>query len=111
MTRRAGGFESLIQDHDLCQVLRLRAVTVLHERVETQLARIRGGVSENQVQPLLEERVEAAKELRDAEMQVLEAAAGVLAEEKSTLLTDDQVVAYIGSMEDDGAAPNEDDFS
>ncbi|KAM4066161.1 SET domain-containing protein [Hirsutella rhossiliensis] len=126
MTDRATDLEALIQNHPLCQVFRLRAVAVVHERIETQLARIKGGPSDDELQPLMaagllrEECIAAARTLREVETCVLEAAAEALESEKSTLLAHDHVVAYLGSVEDgrnDEApletTPNEeeDDFS
>ena len=52
VTERAGDFESLIEGHQLRQVFRLRAVTVLHQVVEEQLASIHNGPSDSQLEPL-----------------------------------------------------------
>ncbi|POR32621.1 SET domain protein [Tolypocladium paradoxum] len=125
VTERAAEFEALIQGHDLCEVFKLRAVAVLHERVETQLASIKGGPPEDQLQPLVEagllkeECVDVARALKEVEGPVLEAATQALESEKSILLAHDHVVAHLGSMEvaQNGqgprlSSPNEDeDFS
>ncbi|PNY26362.1 SET domain protein, partial [Tolypocladium capitatum] len=101
VTARAGDFEGLIRGHELCDVFRLRAVAVLHELVETQLSGIRGGPRSEQLQQaaaaglLRDEHVAAAQALKEAEGQVLEAAAQALAGEKSNLLARDHVVAYL----------------
>ncbi|EQK99192.1 SET domain protein [Ophiocordyceps sinensis CO18] len=126
VTGRASDLETLVQDHPLCQVFRLRAVAVLLERIETQLAKLKGDPSDDKRQPLIaagllrEECIAAARTLRQAETGLLEAAVEALESEKSTLLTHDQVVAYLGAMEDgrNDEAPlgtthneGEDDFS
>ncbi|KND86675.1 SET domain-containing protein 8 [Tolypocladium ophioglossoides CBS 100239] len=113
VTERAADFEALIRGHDLCEVFKLRAVAVLHERVEIQLTSIKGGPSEDQLQQLAaagllkDEFVEAARVLKEVEGQ------------KSILLAHDHVAAYLGSTEvaQNGqgprlSSPNEDgDFS
>ncbi|PFH55949.1 hypothetical protein XA68_17335 [Ophiocordyceps unilateralis] len=110
ITGRATELESLIEGHSLCQVFRLRAVALVHERVETQLARVRHVPS----QPL-EARdacAAAAYALREVETGLLEAAAGALEHQKSMLLARDDVVRYLASMADGGDEDEvEDDFS
>ena len=89
VTERAADFEALTQNHDLCEVFRLRAIAVLHERVEAQLAGLRGGPPKDQLQPLIaagllkEECVEAAEALKTVEGPILEAAAQALESEVS----------------------------
>ncbi|KAJ6440526.1 SET domain-containing protein [Purpureocillium lavendulum] len=106
VTERAGDFEALIQAHELCEVFKLRVVAVLSEKVGEQLARIRSGPPDDQLERLVaagllrHECIESARTLKDLETQVLEAAVPTLEQEKSTLLAHDHVVAYLGSMED-----------
>lgn len=89
VTEQAADFEALIRGHDLCEVFKLRAVAVLHERVEAQLASIKGGPPEDQLRPLVaagllkEGCVEAAQVLKEVEGPVLEAAAQALESEVS----------------------------
>ncbi|GFP56274.1 SET domain-containing protein 8 [Trichoderma asperellum] len=121
VTGRTGEFESLIQDHPLCQIFKLRAVAVLEERVSSQLDRITAKISygaTEQSQAANQPRVEcmlAAEKLRDLEAQILQGAAAALENEKARLLLDARVVTYLGSMEDtqneqaSNQASNEDD--
>ncbi|RFU74061.1 set domain [Trichoderma arundinaceum] len=125
VTKRTGEFETLIQDHDLYQVFKLRAVAVLEERVALQLDRISSGSSYGETEQLQAaasqpraECILAAEKLRDLETQVLQGVAEALENEKARLLLDARVVTYLGSMEDaqneqaSGLSSNEeDDFS
>lgn len=87
VTGRASDLETLVQDHPLCQVFRLRAVAVLLERIETQLAKLKGDPSNDKLQPLIaagllrEECIAAARTLRQAETGLLEAAVEALESE------------------------------
>ncbi|KAL7936911.1 hypothetical protein V8C35DRAFT_294176 [Trichoderma chlorosporum] len=123
ITDRVDDLETLVQDHDLYQVFKLRAVAVLEERVAMQLDRISGfsyGVTE-QPQAANQPRAEcmlAAETLRDLETQVLQGAAKALENEMARLFLDASVVTYLGSMEDaqneqasEPAANEDDDFS
>lgn len=110
ITGRASELEKLVQNHDLYLVFRLRAVSVVHELVETQLARIRHVPS----QPLgaRDACLAAASALREAETGLLKAAAGALEREKSTLLDHEDVTRYLASMaNEEGQDEDEDDFS
>ncbi|KAH0532777.1 hypothetical protein TsFJ059_001420 [Trichoderma semiorbis] len=124
ITDRTDELETLVQNHDLYQVFKLRAVAVLEERVAMQLDRISSGLSygvTEQPQAANQPRAEcmlAAETLRDLETQVLQGVAEALENEKARLLLDARVVTYLGSMEDaqneqaSGPAANEeDDFS
>ncbi|PHH74845.1 hypothetical protein CDD83_4493 [Cordyceps sp. RAO-2017] len=89
VTERAGQLGSLIEGHRLCPVFRLRAVAVLHERVERQLARCAsdGLAGGDQLRPLVatgllrEACISDARALREAEVVLLEAAAQELDKE------------------------------
>ncbi|PNP53106.1 hypothetical protein THARTR1_06316 [Trichoderma harzianum] len=121
VTDRTDDLETLVQNHDLYQVFKLRAVAVLEERVAMQLDRISSGLSygvTEQPQAANQPRAEcmlAAETLRDLETQVLQGVAEALENEKARLLLDARVVTYLGSMEDaqneqaSGPAANEDD--
>ncbi|PON21588.1 hypothetical protein TGAM01_v209477 [Trichoderma gamsii] len=124
VTGRTDEFESLIQDHPLSQIFKLRAVAVLENLVAAQLNRITAEISygvTEQSQAANQPRVEcmlAAEKLRDLEAQTLQGAAAALENEKARLLLDARVVAYLGSMEDtqneqasDQASNEDDDFS
>ncbi|EGR47793.1 uncharacterized protein TRIREDRAFT_122428 [Trichoderma reesei QM6a] len=122
VTERTGEFETLVQNHPLHQVFKLRAVAVLEERVAMQLDRISSGPSygatEQSHAAANEPRGEcrlAAETLRDLETQVLQGVAQALENEKARLLQDEAVVTYLGSTEDvqneqaPGPASNDDD--
>lgn len=87
VTDQTSDFETLVQGHALRQVFRLRAVAVVHERVEAQLARVQAGPCADQPEPSMaakpvrEECVASATTLREMESRLLEAAAEALATE------------------------------
>lgn len=87
VTERAGAFETLILDHPLCAVFKLRVVAILHELVSTQLAQLRPGISHDQLASLLAagllraECAQTAGLLREIEASLLEDAAEVLENE------------------------------
>lgn len=89
VTDQADDFESLIQSHELCQVFKLRAVTVLYEKVEEQLASINSGPTDNQLEPLQAagllraECIAAARILKDVESKLLASALEALDHEVS----------------------------
>lgn len=91
VTGRTDEFESLIQDHHLCQIFKLRAVAVLEDLVAAQLDRITVQISygaTEQSQAANQPRVEcmlAAEKLRDLEAQILQGAAAALENEVSIL--------------------------
>lgn len=84
VTARADDFEVLIEQHPLCQVFRLRVVTVLHEVVSTQLTHLPSEISHDQLDPLRraglvrEECIRAAETLWEVEASVLESATEAL---------------------------------
>ncbi|PHH80149.1 hypothetical protein CDD80_2687 [Ophiocordyceps camponoti-rufipedis] len=110
ITGRVSELETLIKDHGLHHVFRLRAAAVVHERVEAQLARIRDVSS----QPLgvRDACIAAASALREAETGLLEAAAEALDHEKTTLLDHEDVTRYLASTaNEEDQNGDEDDFS
>ncbi|KAF4455658.1 SET domain-containing protein 8 [Fusarium austroafricanum] len=124
VTARADDFGDLIKGHPLCQVFRLRAVSVLHEVVSNHLMQLSSDISHDELEALRrtgqvkDDRLQLAGKLREIEASVLESAAVVLNEQRAHLFADDHVVAYLGSMEasQDGKVPEpaaneEDDFS
>ena len=84
MTARADDFEVLIEQHPLCEVFRLRVVTVLYEVVSTQLTHLPSEISHDQLDPLRraglvrEECIRAAETLWEVEASVLESATEAL---------------------------------
>ncbi|AEO56060.1 hypothetical protein MYCTH_107134, partial [Thermothelomyces thermophilus ATCC 42464] len=114
VTERTRDFETLVRTHPLAAVLRLRVVTVVEEALRAQLERLRSapaipvpvlnGEQEDATAPRLrEDCVRAAATLRDIEANILEDAITVLDREwciiRSLLLTDENVVAYLGLKE------------
>ncbi|KAL2148765.1 hypothetical protein VTH82DRAFT_1912 [Thermothelomyces myriococcoides] len=110
VTDRTRDFESLVRTHPLASVLRLRVVTVVEEALRAQLERLRSvpatpdpvpdeGQEGASAPRLREDCVRAATTLRDIEANILEVAIQVLDRERSFLLMDKNVVAYLGLAE------------
>lgn len=126
VTNQTKKFESLIRSHPLSVVFRLRIVTVVQERLQTQLELAQMYGSETNPGNVREECLEAAQLLRRIETSILESAVDFLDKEvcsveeksansisdaaactaadqglmqKNSLLTDKNVVAYLGSTE------------
>ncbi|RDA89967.1 hypothetical protein CP533_6671 [Ophiocordyceps camponoti-saundersi (nom. inval.)] len=100
ITERATELETLVEDHRLSSVFRLRAVAVIHERVEAQLARIKTCVPPEEAKER-DACVAAAAALREVETGLLEAASEALQLEAN-------VVKYLASSTD---FEDEEDFS
>ncbi|KAF5026185.1 hypothetical protein F66182_1749 [Fusarium sp. NRRL 66182] len=87
VTTRAEDFETLIEGHPLCQVFRLRVVSILHEVVSDHLMQLSSEISHDQLEPLRQaglvrdDRLRAAEILREIEASVLESAVKVLDEQ------------------------------
>ncbi|KAF4344663.1 SET domain protein [Fusarium beomiforme] len=87
VTARANDFEDLIKDHPLCQIFRLRAVSVLHEVVSNHLMQLSSEISHDELEPLRragqvrDDRLQMVKKLREMEASVLESAALALEEQ------------------------------
>ncbi|KAH7262306.1 hypothetical protein BKA59DRAFT_505339 [Fusarium tricinctum] len=124
VTTRADGFEDLIKDHPLCQIFRLRVVSVLHEVVSDHLMQLSSEISHEQLEPLRrsglirDDRLQTVEMLRSIESGVLESVAAALDEQRTHLFADDHVVAYLGEMEasqggqaSEPTSNEEDDFS
>ncbi|CAI4215400.1 unnamed protein product [Parascedosporium putredinis] len=107
VTDRVESFDLLIDSHDLSQIFRLRVVTVMEELVSNHLERM-GSTNSPEEEELLrsihgEPRADCiamADTLRGIEYTILESVLQCLHEQKETLLADDSVRAYLGSMED-----------
>ncbi|KAK3308983.1 uncharacterized protein B0T15DRAFT_483489 [Chaetomium strumarium] len=119
VTDRAAGFEALIRYHPLAAVLQLRVVTVVQEQLQTQLEGLRSSTFPERADPMQRgDCFKAASLLRQVEAKILESAIEALEVERSTLLKDRNVVAYLGLMEhaeldlaDEEASNEADDFS
>jgi hypothetical protein len=87
VTTRADGFEDLIKDHSLCQIFRLRVVSVLHEVVSSHLMQLSSEISHEQLEPLRraglvrDDRLQTVEMLRGIESGVLESVAAALDEQ------------------------------
>ncbi|KAK3378072.1 hypothetical protein B0H63DRAFT_235563 [Podospora didyma] len=123
VTNRMAEFETLIQSHPLCSIFKLRTITVVHGCLQSQLERAQSNMIDALPAPKADssprqECVQAALLLRRIEIGILEAGIEALEDEKTTLLTDEHVVSYLGSMEtaesdlvDEEASNEADDFS
>ncbi|KAF5702698.1 SET domain-containing protein [Fusarium globosum] len=89
-TARAKDFGDLIKNHPLCQIFRLRAVSVLHEVVTDHLMQLSSEISHDELEPLLragqirDGRLQLAQKLRETESSVLESAVIALDEQVCT---------------------------
>ncbi|KAK2736519.1 set domain-containing protein [Colletotrichum kahawae] len=106
VTASTTSFEEHIDGHALAQIFRLRVVTVLQDLVAGQLERLATGMSLDDLDASLSEGglicgacITAAATLREQETSLLEAAMKSLEDQKTQLLADENVVAYLGSME------------
>ncbi|GKT60530.1 SET domain-containing protein [Colletotrichum tofieldiae] len=125
VTTTTRAFNQHINGHPLAQIFRLRVVTVLQDLVASQLERLATGMSLEDLDESLNEGglvcgvcINAAATLRERETSLLGATMKALEDQKTQLLADENVVAYLGSMEDtqndlaEGEASNdEEDFS
>ncbi|KAK1700467.1 SET domain-containing protein [Colletotrichum godetiae] len=107
VTTTTMAFEQHIDGHPLAQIFRLRVVSVLGDLVASQLERLATGMSLEDLDESLNEGglvcgtcISAAATLREQETSLLEAAVKAIEEQKTELLADENVVAYLGSMED-----------
>lgn len=82
-TDQAANFETLIQDHPLCPLFRLRAVIVLAGQLTARLGRIRNTPISEQPEgaQLREACIQAAGVLKDIEISLLEATLAALKEQ------------------------------
>ncbi|WYZ41711.1 hypothetical protein EsH8_V_000606 [Colletotrichum jinshuiense] len=107
VTTTTMAFEQHIVGHPLAEIFRLRVVTVLQDLVAGQLERLATGMSLVDLDESLDEGglvcgacISAAATLREQETSLLGAAVHALEDQKTQLLADENVVAYLGSMED-----------
>ncbi|KAK3946018.1 hypothetical protein QBC46DRAFT_424983 [Diplogelasinospora grovesii] len=113
VTTRTTDFGPLIQSHQLSAILRLRVATVIQQRLQDQLDRLTFSHIPD-VQPLAagygnssprEACIEASLLLREVERGILETGIQSLEKQVSAvdpsleLMADENVVAYLGSME------------
>lgn len=123
VTDSAKAFETLIEKHPHCAIFKLRVATVLAERLADQLEQLCSSqaLDSSSSAAIVAPRpscLESALLLREIETTILENALKALDQQKSELLADETVVAYLGSMEisqndlvGDEGAQSEDDFS
>jgi hypothetical protein len=83
VTDRTADFELLVQNHALGAIFRLRAVTVVQERLQTQLELARSYASEEDLGDVRPECLEAARILRRIEVGILESGIETLESEVS----------------------------
>ncbi|ORY63027.1 uncharacterized protein BCR38DRAFT_344875 [Pseudomassariella vexata] len=118
VTDRAHELTALIDGHELRQIFELRAVTLIQERVEQQIKSLRDSHSNAMPGIVRAEILQTALHLRNLEADLLERAARALEDQKTRLLADNSVIAYLGFVEEPrtdeaGAAlsNDEEDFS
>ncbi|KAK1827851.1 hypothetical protein QBC39DRAFT_165036 [Podospora conica] len=99
VTERVKDFESLLESHPLRALFRLRAVIVVQECLQTQLEHARSYADVSDPGDVRPECLAAAQTLRTAEARLLESGIEALEKERTSLLEDEAVVAYLGSME------------
>ncbi|TGJ78794.1 hypothetical protein E0Z10_g9964 [Xylaria hypoxylon] len=99
VTGEAGNMESLIKGHELCQVFRLRAVTVVLGMIQQQLE-VLAAHDEERV-PTGSERphiAQAVSQLRAVEKDLFERIFQLLEEEKIRLFEDESVTNYLATI-------------
>ncbi|CAG7560561.1 unnamed protein product [Fusarium equiseti] len=90
VTAQARRFDDLIKNHPLCQIFRLRVVSILHEVVSDHLEELSSEISHDQLEPLRraghvkDGNLRAAIKLREIEAFMLESAASTLDEQVCT---------------------------
>ncbi|KAF4971413.1 hypothetical protein FSARC_1722 [Fusarium sarcochroum] len=103
VTARADDFENLIKDHPLCQIFKLRVVSVLHEVVSDHLMQLSSEISHDQLEPLRraglvrDDCLRAAETLREIEASVLGSAAAAL-DEQVRAIKHDFLSVYLNSQ-------------
>ncbi|WQF88812.1 Putative SET domain-containing protein [Colletotrichum destructivum] len=125
VTATTTSFDQHINGHPLAQIFRLRVVTILQDLAVAQLERLNIAAplehldeSKNEGGLVNKACISAASTLRGQETVLLETAVEALEEQKTQLLADENVVAYLGSMEDtqndlaeEESSNDEEDFS
>ncbi|KAI0472620.1 SET domain-containing protein [Xylariaceae sp. FL0804] len=99
ITDEPNNIQDLIKNHELYQVFRLRAVTVLLEMVQQQLSLINmSNNTDTTGSPDRAEVVRAAMLLKALESDLLNRTFDVLKSQSDELLADDSVVTYLKTM-------------
>ncbi|KAI1260965.1 hypothetical protein F5Y18DRAFT_419813 [Xylariaceae sp. FL1019] len=100
VTDEAEDVEKLIRGHEMQQIFRLRAVTIVLETVQQKLEMLTShSVEETSSKTVRVEISQAASHLRGVERNLFETALQMLDDERSRLFEDESVLAYLGSME------------
>ncbi|PQE25604.1 set domain-containing protein [Rutstroemia sp. NJR-2017a BBW] len=105
VTESTDTFESLIRSHELVDIFKLRAVTILQDRIRQQLERLYG--SEDMAESLetstaamiSEDAKDSAMRLRRTETAIMEAAYETVETEKTEFLKNESVLKYLGAMD------------
>lgn len=102
VTEQAGNMQVLIKGHKLCQIFRLRAVSVVLGMIQQQLVALasydeNSGLIENERSQISQ----AATQLRAAEEDLFKRIFQVLEDEKSQLLGDESVATYLAAVNGD----------
>ncbi|CZT44243.1 related to SET domain protein [Rhynchosporium secalis] len=102
VTSATDNFEILTSDHPLKDVFRLRAISVLQERIRQQLESFDetkdAGLT---ISVVSDDRYSSAMQLRSSEAKLLEQALDAIRDEESNLHKSEVILRYLGSMEDE----------
>ncbi|KUI52518.1 SET domain-containing protein 8 [Cytospora mali] len=100
---KSDSFETLISDHELCDVFKLRVNMVVYQRVQEQLDSMSLPVSDDStivsdIDNMGSCNAANARTLRRIEIEILEKAITILENQRRELLALESVTAYLGSM-------------
>ncbi|KAI0540641.1 hypothetical protein GGR58DRAFT_498994 [Xylaria digitata] len=99
VTEEAGNMENLIKGHELCQVFRLRVVTIVLGMVQQQLEVLTAHSEEKVLTGSERPHIaQAASQLRTVEKDLYERIFQLLEDEKIRLLEDELVTSYLAAM-------------
>ncbi|ROV89841.1 hypothetical protein VMCG_09477 [Cytospora schulzeri] len=119
---KSASFETLISDHELSDVFRLRVNMIVYQRVQDQLDSLSCPLSEDsngdsEIDGIASSNAANARTLRRIETEILEKAITTLEDQRTELLALESVTAYLNSMgapeggEVEGQEDTDDDFS
>lgn len=121
----SGSFETIIADHELCDVFRLRVNMIIHQRVQDQLDSLSRPVPDDSTSVAEIDSINTsnaanaanARTLRRIETEILQKALTTLEDQRTELLALETVTAYLDSMgvpesgEGEGQDGTDEDFS
>ncbi|KAI0390865.1 hypothetical protein F5Y17DRAFT_442873 [Xylariaceae sp. FL0594] len=100
VTSQAGNMESVVQSEKLASIFRLRVVTVVLDMVQNQLDALAREMDESVLTHAEKSGIlRAATHLREVEQDLFERVSKVLEDERTQLLEDPEVIAYLTVMD------------